>query len=196
MQVVIDADTRLVVATATPAAGNIAGAQAFRDTGLVEVWSGTTALTDGAYWGTGLVIPHRRRSKRLLLPIQKADNAAHRKVRARVEHAFARIQNYKILRDCRQHGDRLHHAVQAVARLHNPPPPHDRQARVSAPPCPLTGSAGQNPGCLWSDTEPRRVMRMSIDIAVCADYAPFPLQCAVASGLQLLPLTYKGVHCQ
>jgi len=39
-------------------------------------------------------------------------------------------------------------------------------------------------------------MRMSIDIAVCAGYAPFLLQCAVASGLQLLPLAYKGVHSQ
>ncbi|MGP3928214.1 IS5/IS1182 family transposase, partial [Streptomyces sp. 8N616] len=36
-----------------------------------------------------------------------------------VEHTFARMKNYKILRDCRQHGDGLHHAVQAVARMHN-----------------------------------------------------------------------------
>jgi hypothetical protein len=43
----------------------------------------------------------------------------HRKVRARVEHTFSRIKNYKILRDCRQRGDGLHHAVQSVARMHN-----------------------------------------------------------------------------
>ncbi|MDX3821682.1 IS5/IS1182 family transposase, partial [Streptomyces sp. AK08-01A] len=30
-----------------------------------------------------------------------------------------RMKNYKILRDCRQRGDSLHHAVQAVARMHN-----------------------------------------------------------------------------
>ncbi|WP_406463165.1 transposase [Streptomyces sp. NBC_01622] len=119
VQVVIDADTRLVVATAPPVAGNIADAHAFRDTGLAEVCSGTTVLADGAYWGTGLVIPHRRRGKRPLLPLQEADNAEHRKVRARVEHTFARMKNYKILRDCRQRGDGLHHAVQAVARMHN-----------------------------------------------------------------------------
>lgn len=39
-------------------------------------------------------------------------NAEHRKVRARIEHAFARTQHYKILRDCRQRGAGLHHAVQ------------------------------------------------------------------------------------
>lgn len=39
--------------------------------------------------------------------------------RARVEHVFARTKNWKILRDCRQKGDGLHHAVQAVATMHN-----------------------------------------------------------------------------
>jgi hypothetical protein len=29
------------------------------------------------------------------------------------------MENYKILRDCRQRGDGLLHAVQAVARVHN-----------------------------------------------------------------------------
>lgn len=40
-------------------------------------------------------------------------------MRARVEHAFARMKHYKILRDCRQRGNGLHYAVQAVATLHN-----------------------------------------------------------------------------
>ncbi len=40
-------------------------------------------------------------------------------VRARVEHAFARMKHYKILRDCRQRGSGLHHAVQAIAHMHN-----------------------------------------------------------------------------
>ncbi|MGW7416638.1 hypothetical protein [Streptomyces sp. NPDC054863] len=68
VQVLIDADTRLVIATARPVPGN---------------------------------------------------NAAHRWVRARVEHTFARMRNPKILRDCRQKGPGLHHAVQVVATLHN-----------------------------------------------------------------------------
>lgn len=40
-------------------------------------------------------------------------------VRARVEHASARMKHRKILRDCRQRGNGLHHAVQAVAHMHN-----------------------------------------------------------------------------
>ncbi|EFL39106.1 transposase [Streptomyces griseoflavus Tu4000] len=43
----------------------------------------------------------------------------HRKVRTRVEHVIGRMKNYKILRDCRQHSGSLHHAVQAVAHMHN-----------------------------------------------------------------------------
>ncbi len=78
-----------------------------------------TVLADGAYLNTGLVVPHRRRVGRPLLRAQEEDNAEHRRVRARVEHTFARMKNYKILRDCRQKGDGLHHAVQAVAPMHN-----------------------------------------------------------------------------
>ncbi|GLW03970.1 hypothetical protein Slala05_76000 [Streptomyces lavendulae subsp. lavendulae] len=74
---------------------------------------------DGAYLGTGLIVPHRRRTSRPLLRGQEEDNAEHRWVRARVEHTFARIKNWKILRDCRRKGDGLHHAVQAVATIHN-----------------------------------------------------------------------------
>ncbi|MGW2182707.1 transposase, partial [Streptomyces sp. NPDC001732] len=46
-------------------------------------------------------------------------NASHRKVRARVEHAFARMKTWKILRDCRLKGDGVHHAMLGIARLHN-----------------------------------------------------------------------------
>ncbi|MGW9597534.1 transposase family protein, partial [Streptomyces chartreusis] len=63
--------------------------------------------------------PTRRTYAVIALAGEEKDNAAHRKVRARVEHAIGRMKNYKILRDCRQRGDGLHHAVQAVANMHN-----------------------------------------------------------------------------
>ncbi|MEV4974654.1 histidine kinase [Streptomyces scopuliridis] len=48
-----------------------------------------------------LVIPHRRERGQTELPAWKEEhNTSHRKVRARVEHAFARMKNWKILRDC------------------------------------------------------------------------------------------------
>lgn len=119
VQVVIDADTRLVVATGRPVPGNVNDAQALRRSGLAEVCDGETVLADGAYWGTDCVIPHRKRTGRPLLAIQEADNAEHRRVRARVEHVFSRMKNYKVLRDCRVRGDGLHTAVQAVATMHN-----------------------------------------------------------------------------
>lgn len=72
-------------------------------------------LGDGACINIGLIVPHRKRPGRPLLKGEKEDNAAHRKVRARVEHVIG----YKILRDCRQRGDGLHNAVQAGARMHN-----------------------------------------------------------------------------
>ncbi|MBT1098332.1 transposase family protein [Streptomyces sp. Tu102] len=119
VQVIIDADTRLVVATARPAPGNKADAQVWRNSGLPDQCQGITVLGDGAYINTGLVVPHRKRPGRPLLAGEEADNAEHRRVRARVEHAIGRLKNYKILRDCRQHGDGLHHAVRAVAHMHN-----------------------------------------------------------------------------
>ncbi|MGW5421648.1 transposase family protein [Streptomyces sp. NPDC003943] len=114
VQVIIDADTKLVIAAARPVPGNTADAKAWRDSGLAAVCEDVTVLADGAYINTGLVVPHRA-----LLPGEEEDNAEHHKVRARVEHAFARMKHYKILRDCRQRGHGLHHAVQAVAHMHN-----------------------------------------------------------------------------
>lgn len=119
VQIVVDADTRLVVATARPVPGNTADAHAWHGSDLPTVCAGTTVLADGAYFGTGPVVPHRRRAHRPLLPLQEEDNAEHRRVRTRVEHVFARMKNHKVLRDCRLKRDGLHHAVQAVARLHN-----------------------------------------------------------------------------
>ncbi|MDX3135143.1 transposase family protein [Streptomyces europaeiscabiei] len=46
-------------------------------------------------------------------------NRSHNQVRARVEHTFARMKGWKILRDCRLKGDGVHHAKLGIARLHN-----------------------------------------------------------------------------
>ena len=53
----------------------------------------TTVIADGGYRGAGLVIPHRRERGQSELPAWKEEhNASHRKIRARVERAFARIR--------------------------------------------------------------------------------------------------------
>jgi hypothetical protein len=131
VQVIIDAATRLVVAAARSAPGNKADAQFWRNSGLAEHCEGVTVLGEGAYINTGLVVPHRKRPGRSLLPGEESDHAEHRRVRARVEHAFARMKRYKILRDCRQRGDG--------------PPPRRPRCRPQAQPRPrcMTGTRQQ-----------------------------------------------------
>ncbi|GAA3660727.1 hypothetical protein GCM10023079_56350 [Streptomyces chitinivorans] len=120
-QVVIDADTRLVVAVGRPVPGNRNDCKAWEISGTKDAVGTTpTVIADGGYRGTGLVIPHRREKGQTDLPDWKEEhNASHRTVRARVEHTFARMKGWKILRDCRLRGDGVHHAMLGIARLHN-----------------------------------------------------------------------------
>ncbi|GGT69823.1 hypothetical protein GCM10010207_80330 [Streptomyces atratus] len=64
-------------------------------------------------------MPHRRRKGEDLPEWKQAYNKSHKQVRARVEHVFARIRTWKILRDCRLKGDGVHRAMSGIARLHN-----------------------------------------------------------------------------
>ncbi|MGW2909208.1 transposase [Streptomyces asoensis] len=65
------------------------------------------------------VMPQRRRAGEKLPGWREAHNKSHKQVRARVEHVFARMKTWKILRDCRLKGDGVHHAMLGIARLHN-----------------------------------------------------------------------------
>jgi hypothetical protein len=73
-------------------------------------------LADGGYRGVPeLVIPVFR-GRRIV-----RDRAwrRHRRRRARVEHAIARLKNWRVLRDHRRRGRHLATTIQAVAVLHN-----------------------------------------------------------------------------
>ncbi|MEF9907254.1 transposase [Streptomyces sp. P9-A2] len=119
-QVVIDADTRLIVAVGRPLPGNRSDCRAWELSGAKAAVGEAMVIADGGYRGTGLVIPHRRERGQSELPAWKEKhNRSHRKVRARVEHTFARMKSWKILRDCRLKGDGVHHAMLGIARLHN-----------------------------------------------------------------------------
>lgn len=120
-QVVIDADPRLVVvAVGRPVMGNRNDCKAWELSGAKAAVGRTTVIEDGGYRGTGLLIPHRREGGQTELPAWKEEhNTSHRKVRARVEHVFARRKAWKILRDCRLNGDGVHIAMLGIARLHN-----------------------------------------------------------------------------
>ena len=120
LQVLVHADTRLVLAVGEAQPGNRNDCLAWRDSGVDRAAGRAHVIADGGYQGTGLLIPHRRRPGQAELPGWKEQhNADHRKVRARVEHVFARMKNWKILRDCRRRGDALQHAARGVAHMHN-----------------------------------------------------------------------------
>ena len=120
-QVVHDADTRLVVVVGQPLPGNRNDCLAWEQSGAKDAVGTTpTVIADGGYRGTGLLIPHYRRHKDEVLADWKQDhNASHRHARARVEHVFARMKSWKILRDCRLKGDGVHHAILGITNLHN-----------------------------------------------------------------------------
>jgi hypothetical protein len=119
-QVVINADTRLVVLVGRPLPGNRNDCLAWEESGAKAAAGNATVIADGGYVGTGLIIPHRRRAGQAQLPAwQEEHNALHRRARARIEHVFARMKTWKILRDCRLKGDGVHHAMLGIARLHN-----------------------------------------------------------------------------
>jgi hypothetical protein len=118
-QVVIDADSRLVVVVGRPLPGNRNDCKAWEESGAKAAVGNTMTIADGGYPGTGLVMPHRRRKGEELPDWKQVHNKSHKQVRARVEHTFARMKSWKILRDCRLKGDGVHHAMLGIARLHN-----------------------------------------------------------------------------
>ncbi|MFJ5135917.1 hypothetical protein [Streptomyces sp. NPDC088707] len=129
MQVIIDADSRPVIASARPAPGNMADAHVWREPGLPATAAGTTAIADGTYLGTGRILPHRRRAGRPPARPGGGQRRTHRQVRARVEHTSARMKNGKPFREGRQKGDA---STTPPGRRHYAQPRHDtmnQQAR-------------------------------------------------------------------
>ncbi|WP_231332103.1 transposase family protein [Actinomadura graeca] len=78
-------------------------------------------MADGAYHGNRQVImPYRRpRDGGELLQWQVELNTVHKKVRARVEHSFAQMKRWNILRNCRRKRDGVYHATRGIALMRN-----------------------------------------------------------------------------
>lgn len=75
-QVVIDADTRLVVVVGRPLPGNRNDCKAWAESGAEAAVGRTITIADGGYPGTGLVIPHRRERGQTDLPAWKEEHGA------------------------------------------------------------------------------------------------------------------------
>ncbi|WP_119730063.1 transposase family protein [Thermomonospora amylolytica] len=121
VQIVIGADTRLVVAVGDPVPGNAGDCQAYRDSGIDRALAGRHVMADGAYRGNpGVIISYRRgRDGAVLAAWQEDLNAVHRGVRARIEHTMAHLKVWKILRDHRRRARTLRDTVAGIAYLHN-----------------------------------------------------------------------------
>jgi hypothetical protein len=120
-QIAIEADTRLVIATADPQPGNRNDCTVYRDSGIKNQLADRPVMTDGGYHGNPEVIMlYRKPADGSELPERKEElNAVHRKVRARVEHTLARMTCWKILRDYRRAAHTPGDAVSGIAHLHN-----------------------------------------------------------------------------
>ena len=73
-------------------------------------------LADGGYRGLPELITPVFHKRHIL---RNARWRRHRKRRARVEHAIARLKDWRILRDYRRRGHELQRSLHAVAFLHN-----------------------------------------------------------------------------
>jgi hypothetical protein len=73
-------------------------------------------LADGGYRGVPELVTPRFRGRRILRDRRWRH---HRRRRARVEHAIARLKNWRVLRDHRRRGRHLAQTLQAVTYLHN-----------------------------------------------------------------------------
>jgi hypothetical protein len=117
VQVAIDADTRLVIATGDPQPGNRNDTVVYRTSGIKDQIDDRPVMTDGGYQGNPEVImPYRKpRDGSELSEWKEELNAVHRTVRARVEH----MKCWKILRDYRRAASTLGDAVSGIAHMHN-----------------------------------------------------------------------------
>ena len=106
-----------VIAIAGGGPGNRNDPIHYRGTGIERLcqWHGRV-LADGGYRGVRELITPLFRGRRIL-----RDHAwrRHRRRRARVEHAIARLKDWRVLRDHRRRGRRLIESLRAVALLLN-----------------------------------------------------------------------------
>ena len=73
-------------------------------------------LADGGDRGVDELVTPRFSGRSI---VRDAAWRRHRRRRARVEHAIARLKDWRVLRDHRRRGRRLRETLQAVATLHN-----------------------------------------------------------------------------
>lgn len=116
-QVLVRRDDLLVIAVAGGGPGNRNDPIHYRGSDVERLCQRHgRVLADGGYRGVSELVTPRFRGRRMI-----RDHAwrRHRRRRARVEHAIARLKDWRVLRDHRRRGRRLLESLRAVATLHN-----------------------------------------------------------------------------
>lgn len=116
-QILIRRRDLAIIATAAGGPGNRNDPVHYRGT-IIETLSKQhgRVLADGGYRGITELHTPRFRGRRI---VRDQTWRRHRRKRARVEHAIARLKNWRVLRDHRRRGQHLDDTVAAVAFLHN-----------------------------------------------------------------------------
>jgi hypothetical protein len=119
VQIAIDADTRLVIATGDPQPGNRNDCTVYRESGIDQQLAGRPVVADGYYGVPEVIIPFRKPVNGEIADWQEELNTVHRLVRARAEHAIGQMKTWKILRDCRRAAHTLADTASGIANLRN-----------------------------------------------------------------------------
>ena len=116
-QIVIGAKHRNVIAVGHCWPGNRNDVIVARHT-IAHLLDGTRPLLgDGGYRGIATITSPRRATDGRI--IHDNQYRKHRRIRARVEHAIARLKDWQILRQCRRRGQSINHSLQIIAGLWN-----------------------------------------------------------------------------
>jgi hypothetical protein len=115
-QILIRRRDRRIVATTAGGPGNRNEPMHYRGSRIEALCrEHGSVLADGGYRGAELMTPLFRRNR----IVRDRTWRHHRRRRARVERAIARLKNWRILRDHRRRGCHLADTVNAVRFLHN-----------------------------------------------------------------------------
>jgi len=115
-QIIICAHRRRVVAVSPCSPGNRNDVIAARQT-VAHLFDSQVILGDNGYRGIGsITTPRRDHTDRI---IHDHHYRAHRRIRARVEHVIARLNDWQILRQRRRRGDAINHNLHNITGLLN-----------------------------------------------------------------------------
>lgn len=117
LQVVIDANSLLVVTVSRPLPDSRHDARLYGEPSVGQSMKNALLLSDGGYRGTAALVPQWPHENPPLTPEQEAENTVHRMTRVRVEHVLL-VKTLQILRYHRLRRNGVHQAALAIARLH------------------------------------------------------------------------------